>query len=238
MPRLTICFRHLNQSDKNMTEPIKNIKLQFSCPIDWESMESLDGAKYCHHCQKKVYDFSNTNQDEFLKILAQNNGNLCGRYRKSQMAQRTTSLRNWKKWLSAATLLIGVNVVSIKVDAQSSQHPVTDLKPPAKQPDIVVGGIGQELEKMPEFPGGFDRFTSFITKNTRYSKKMGKGRVFVSFLVNKTGVLSDFKIERGVSPITDQEALRVLKLSPKWTPAVQNGKPVPLRYIVPISFTN
>jgi TonB family protein len=215
---------------------IKNITLNFSCPIDWDSLEPLDGAKYCNHCHKKVYDFSNANRDEFLKILAQNGGNLCGKYHQSQMAKVPASVSTWKKWISAAVLLVGANILNNRAEAQSSQHPIVNSKPSAKEPEAYVGGIGEEFETMPEFPGGLDGFTSFVSKNIHYSKKMGSGRVFVSFVINKAGNLNDFKIERSVNPIIDKEAIRVLKLSPKWKPATQKGKPVTLRYIVPLNF--
>jgi TonB family protein len=94
---------------------------------------------------------------------------------------------------------------------------------------------------VPAFAGGLDAFYNFLSKNIRYpgeSRKKGiQGRVLISFIVEKDGELTNFKIARGVENNIDQEALRVLKESPKWVPGYQNGKPVRVAYTVPISFT-
>lgn len=97
------------------------------------------------------------------------------------------------------------------------------------------------VEQVPEFPGGLTEFYNFLSKTIRYpneSRKKGiQGRVIIKFIVEKDGELTNFKIARGVENEIDQEALRALKLSPKWKPGIQNGKPVRVAYAVPISFT-
>jgi TonB family protein len=101
--------------------------------------------------------------------------------------------------------------------------------------------IFSSVEQIPEFPGGITEFYNFLSKNIRYpgeSRKKGiQGRVIISFIVEKDGELTNFKIARGVENNIDQEALRVLKMSPKWKPGFQNGLPVRVAYTVPISFT-
>ena len=199
-------------------------------------METLNGAKYCSHCHKKVYDFTNAREQGFLKVLAENGNSLCGRYHKSQMVPKYVAISTWKKWISAAILLIGVNISNNRAEAQSVKLKIIDSKTATKGPDIYVGGIGQGDETMPEFPGGYDAFVLFLKKNIHYIGSMKSGRVFISFTVNKNGALDDFKIERGINPVNDNEAIRVLKLSPKWKPATLNKKPTSLRYTLPISF--
>jgi TonB family protein len=97
------------------------------------------------------------------------------------------------------------------------------------------------VEQVPEFPGGLTEFYNFLSKTIRYpneSRKRGiQGRVIIKFIVEKDGELTNFKIARGVEKEIDQEALRALKLSPKWKPGIQNGKTVRVAYAVPISFT-
>lgn len=96
---------------------------------------------------------------------------------------------------------------------------------------------------MPSFPGGDTAMTKYLSKSVRYpelEKEMGiQGKVYVSFVVLEDGSISDVKLLRGVSggPGLDNEALRVVKMMPKWTPAKKlDGKPVKVRYTLPINF--
>ena len=63
-----------------------------------------------------------------------------------------------------------------------------------------------------------------------------EGRVIVSFVVEKDGFISDVEIAQSVNPILDKEALRVVKLMPKWKAGVQKGKPVRVKYSIPVNF--
>lgn len=95
-------------------------------------------------------------------------------------------------------------------------------------------------EKYPEFPGGTTALFDFINKNVKYPKsardKGIEGRVFVQFVVEKDGSLSSLKVLRGVSDDINAEALRVVKLMPKWKPGMQEGKPVRVQYVLPFKF--
>ncbi|RAJ28147.1 energy transducer TonB [Pedobacter cryoconitis] len=97
------------------------------------------------------------------------------------------------------------------------------------------------LEVQPSFPGGIDKFYSYLSKAIRYPELAQEanvqGKVFVSFIVEKDGALTDIKVERKLGAGTDEEAIRVLKASPKWTPGIQNGRKVRVKYNIPISFS-
>lgn len=96
------------------------------------------------------------------------------------------------------------------------------------------------VEMMPEFPGGNAMFNKFIKENLRYTTEdslPGKGKVYVTFIVTKDGTLCNPKIIRGIRQDLDDEALRVVKLMPKWTPGKQNGVPVNVQYNLPVKFT-
>ncbi|RQO75189.1 energy transducer TonB [Pedobacter sp. KBW06] len=97
------------------------------------------------------------------------------------------------------------------------------------------------LEVQPVFPGGMDKFYNYLSKAIRYpalAQETGvQGKVFVSFIIETNGVLTDLKVERKLGAGTDEEALRVLKGSPKWLPGIQNGRAVRVRYNIPISFS-
>ncbi|MDN5284733.1 MAG: TonB family protein [Mucilaginibacter sp.] len=101
--------------------------------------------------------------------------------------------------------------------------------------------IFTSVEQIPEFPGGLDKFGAYLSKSIRYpavARENGtQGRVIVTFVVERDGSLTDIKVTRGIGSGCDEEAVRVLKNSPKWKPGIQNGRPVRVQYSVPISFT-
>ena len=221
-----------------MSQEIKNIRLNFSCDADWEGMGTINGLKHCDQCQKKVYDFTDAKQNEFLKILAENNNKVCGRFSAEQMAPTLPVGPLWKKWASAAMVLLGINIFYQKADAQSLKPHAVKQSLPASKTEMVVGDIAPPYDSMPEFPGGMDKFNNFLLKNLHFEKGMKSGRVIISFMINKNGSLSGFKVERSVSLLNDNEAMRVLKLSPDWKPAMANGKAIKTQYMIPIKFEN
>jgi periplasmic protein TonB len=89
---------------------------------------------------------------------------------------------------------------------------------------------------MPEFPGGSKALLEYVKKNLRYPEEDNKGVVYVSFIVSKTGKISNIRIVRGVSRACDMEAIRLIKEMPRWIPAKQNGQPVDVRYTIPVRF--
>lgn len=102
--------------------------------------------------------------------------------------------------------------------------------------DVVVFA-----EQEATFPGGWDKWKKFLNKNLKYpkrAKRMGiSGTVFLSFIVDKNGVISDIEVLRAVGGGLDEEAIRVLKASPKWNPGLQRGRPVKSRMSIRIAFT-
>lgn len=96
------------------------------------------------------------------------------------------------------------------------------------------------VEVMPKFPGGDSELLKFIGKNIKYPKECKEkgieGRVILAFTVGKDGGLSDYEILRGVDPLLDAEAIRVIQTMPKWAPGTQEGKPVNVRYTVPVTY--
>jgi protein TonB len=97
------------------------------------------------------------------------------------------------------------------------------------------------VESYPEFPGGEAALYNFLGKNLRYpdmAKETGiSGKVYVTFIVEKDGSITDVKLARGIGGGCDEEALRVVNLMPKWTPGKQRGIPVRVRYIFSVRFT-
>ena len=98
--------------------------------------------------------------------------------------------------------------------------------------------IFQVVEDMPQFPGG--SVQKWIAKNVKYpmiaQENNIQGKVFVQFVIEKDGSVSDVKVARSVDTFLDKEAIRVVKAMPKWKPGKQRGKPVRVSYTVPINF--
>jgi protein TonB len=101
--------------------------------------------------------------------------------------------------------------------------------------------IFSQVEKQPEFPGGLDAFGKYLSNNIKFpavDRENGvSGRVICTFVVERDGSLTDIKAVRGPSQTTMDEAIRVLKKSPRWKPGIQNARPVRVSYTVPINFT-
>ncbi|XZF15846.1 TonB family protein [Chitinophagaceae bacterium MMS25-I14] len=112
-----------------------------------------------------------------------------------------------------------------------------------EQPDTAAkhtGSILDRADKMPEYPGSPDALIGFLTSNIRYPDSARKhnieGRVVIRFVVEKDGGISDATVIKGVHPVLDAEALRVVNSMPKWKPGVNKGKPVPVYFFLPVTF--
>ncbi len=95
------------------------------------------------------------------------------------------------------------------------------------------------VDEMPEFPGGITAFREWVSKNTKYPEKANKieGKVYVSFFINSKGKAESAKIEKGLSPELDAEALKIVSQMPVWKSGEQNGIPVNVKYTTPIKFS-
>jgi len=125
--------------------------------------------------------------------------------------------------------------------AQSSPPP-----PPQNPPDVDQTAKADSsnlltINQNPEFPGGLNEFYKFLSNGIRYPRNARKnkiqGRIDVSFTVETDGSLTNIQVSHGVSLDLDDEALRLIKSSPKWKPGIKNGKLIPVKYSVPINFS-
>ena len=96
------------------------------------------------------------------------------------------------------------------------------------------------VEQMPEYPGGQAALFEYLSKNIKYpddaAKKKVEGKVFVTFVVDTDGKITDVSLLRKVFPSLDAEAIRVISAMPNWIPGKQGGKVVKVKYTVPIMF--
>ena len=107
----------------------------------------------------------------------------------------------------------------------------------SKEQDDAVYSI---VSEQPSFPEGMQEMMKFISENRKYpaeaKAKDIHGKVIVAFVVERDGSLSDVKIRRGIGYGCDEEAIRLIKSMPKWTPGKQNGKAVRVSMMLPVSF--
>lgn len=114
------------------------------------------------------------------------------------------------------------------------------LEGEGKEPVEDVDQVFLSVEEMPEFPGGDEALFAFIQKNVQYPaiarENAVTGTVFIDFVVNKEGNVTSVKVRRGIGAGCDEEAIRVIKLLPKYKPGRQNGRAQQVQFTVPIKF--
>lgn len=119
------------------------------------------------------------------------------------------------------------------------QFRLSDAKP-EKMKEMPANHTFTVVEKMPQFPGGDRELLKFIGSSIKYpvlaQENNIQGRVVISFIVNTDGTVVEPEVIRRIDPSLDAEALRVVKNFPKWNPGEQRGKPVRVKYTVPIQF--
>ena len=164
------------------------------------------------------------------------------------MNKKQTSIRSIWKYafiLPVIALLLFFNS-SFKTNAepenlsnigQTENAANDELQTPAANQDKQ---IFMHVEQMPEFPGGNDALMKWLMENVKYpeeAKKQGiQGAVSLRFIVTPDGSVEDVKVMKSLDPLLDQEAVRALKLLPKFTPGRQNGKAVYVYYSLPVRF--
>lgn len=149
-----------------------------------------------------------------------------------------------------------VVVDSVKADDKSNLATIDDVKETVQDEQVVevVEEVKEEVqeekveeqvflvvEEMPSFGSGdANEFRAWVFQNMKYPEVAAEngiqGRVFVNFVVEADGRITNVKVIRGVDPALDKEAIRVIESSPKWNPGKQRGKPVRVSYTFPITF--
>jgi len=146
----------------------------------------------------------------------------------------------------------------IPIDQQPATTDDVLARGPESDEEEYSNGIGEELltgeggsgegdilflvEVMPTFKGGgLEEFRKWVQKRTSYPQAAidGKiiGTVFLTFVVEKDGSVSNVEVLRGVHPLLDNESVKAISQSPKWTPGLQRGLPVRIRYQIPLNFS-
>lgn len=162
-------------------------------------------------CSKSQSDVSSTKSEVYL------NGT---KVTESDMEKPLSELINSEKFMDKKVIVTteeaSTDITTEKLDADS---------------------IYNMSEVRPTFPGGMQAFYDFVGKNYKAPEENIKGKVFIQFVIEKDGSLTDIKSVRDIGHGTGEEAIRVLKLSPKWIPGEQDGKKVRVQYSLPISIS-
>jgi protein TonB len=134
------------------------------------------------------------------------------------------------EYLNQSSVNIPVNVSFEK----PAEKPVEVIEDPEKAPALII------VEEMPVFPGGDTERQKFLAETIQYPQQAAEnaiqGTVYVQFVVDSKGNITDVKILRGIGGGCDEEALRVIKMMPTWKPGRQNGKTVRVLYNMPVIF--
>ena len=133
---------------------------------------------------------------------------------------------------------IGEQFPEVAEVQQKAEAKASDATAPADTTKNVVYDV---TETMPQFPGGQEVLLKYLAANIKYPasavKAKKQGRVIVTFIIQKDGSVAKARIARSVDPELDAEALRIVKAMPNWTPGTQDGKPVNVKYIIPVNFS-
>jgi protein TonB len=135
-----------------------------------------------------------------------------------------------------------VETEDLNINAEVEQNEVIEeyVAPEVVEEEVVEQEIFHIVEEMPAFPGGEAKLMEYVGKNIKYpqiARETGiQGRVFIGFVVEPDGSVSNVKLLRGIGGGCDEEAMRVVKSMPKWKPGKQRGKAVRVSYQIPVFF--
>lgn len=216
------------------------------------------GRYICNNLKKIRLDIARANDIDYQPSPCNHTGDCDGtcpacesevRYLERELSRRRS--------MGKAALIAGVSLSLASFSAfagsnASNSSPKAPQKKSAKHKskEMIRGRVasgtphanyfGMAGETKPIFPGGEKALRDFIRENMKYPPEAVKdsiqGRVVVKFMVGRDGVVGDVKVEKGAHPALDSEAVRVIRLLPKFTPGTRDGKREAMWYLVPVQF--
>lgn len=189
--------------------------------------------------QVKINEKGEATKIEFIQALG------AGLYESVEAAIKSVGDWNqyWSGWHAELDLRIPIQFIhrsqSNSLDSNELLVYMYDYR---TNHDAHRFGSWEVLEKMPEFSkGGEDGLNEYLARKIKYPKKaiqkMVSGKIMTSFVVDSSGQIANLKLLQGIGEGCDEEALKVIREMPKWSPGIQNGRKVNVRYLLPISFT-
>ncbi len=190
----------------------------------------------------------NINVEKYFKVLARENNlkyiKIGNNFNHSLIKNRFIMMKKNSntKWIPFKILGMGAIVLASSL-IYANRYSGVNILPLETNTGITKQDSTfkfNELDVMPEFPGGTQKMLQFLGKNTKYPEKAKKdgiqGRVYTEFIINEEGLVSNVGIKKSANPELNAEAIRVVSAMPKWKPGEKNGKKVSVYYILPINF--
>ncbi len=142
-----------------------------------------------------------------------------------------------KKGKKNTTIKVGTQEIKVTEAPKDDKAATVTMNVVEEEQNATDEKVFDVVENMPEFNGGAGALMQYLSHNIHYPEDTDiQGRVIVSFVVDKDGSISNAQVVKSLHPSFDAEALRIINNMPKWIPGTQNGKPVNVKYAVPISF--
>ena len=142
-----------------------------------------------------------------------------------------------KKGKKNTTIKVGTQEIKVTEASKDDKATTVTMNVVEDEQNATDDKVFDVVENMPEFNGGMGALMQYLSDNIRYPEEKDiQGRVLVRFVVGKDGSISNAQVVKSVHPSFDAEALRIINNMPKWIPGTQNGKPVNVKYVVPINF--
>lgn len=142
-----------------------------------------------------------------------------------------------KKGKKNTTIKVGTQEIKVTEAPKDDKAATVTMNVVEEEQNATDDKVFDVVENMPEFNGGAGALMQYLSHNIHYPEESDvQGRVIVSFVVDKDGSISNAQVVKSVHPSFDAEALRIINNMPKWIPGTQNGKPVNVKYVVPINF--
>jgi protein TonB len=230
------------------------------CPLGLAEFSAHEKGLFCSRCQRVVQDFSHSENplaDLATARAASPDGRVCGSFSRQQAVAPLTLSWRLKWFLVALVLVVGQGLTAQQALAQVRRPPIDYTELVAKPEKERLGDakrdsltssteapmpfLGMVVEQVPVFRGGsMSSLSKYIQKQLKWPAKASKadvgGRLFISFTVGEDGLVRNATVIKGLSPLFDDEALRVVKGLTGFEPAKQNGKPVSMSITIPVTF--
>lgn len=173
-------------------------------------------------------------------VIANNFNQSLNIKRMKMMKKKSPTLMSKVMSLSALPVVFCLALVLLAQCTSVKNTPVTSNEEEVS-PTATDDQVFMVVQEMPSFPGGEAAMMQYLRSSVKYPAKAQEkgleGRVYVEFIVNKDGSISDASILKGAGQVLDEEALRVIMAMPNWVPGKQRGKLVRVKYRLPINFT-
>jgi TonB-like protein len=210
---------------------IKDVVLQFPCPLRKESFDKNTKGYYCDKCSSEVIDFSGKSLNELRCEMEKSEKPVCGIFKKSQLSDHFIKYAAAAFFVSSTLTFQSIAQEKTKIDPDPTLRANVD-----EETEPTLFGMIVEVPAQPV--GGFEKFIAALSREIKYPPGLNeKGKCFVEILIDTSGHAYSFKILKSFNKDADQEAVRALtKLNYPWTPAKQRGKSLTSRFIMPIAF--